>query len=128
MIIALISGVLLIISVAMFSFTFSYQGLNKAVIFTPIELFYEDITYTDEGAIFDRNVIKEKLQNYYQKMLPRYCKSYTDQYYFYNIEDESLCTTNNCGGVEITIDAILNLDYRYHRVMFYELTKGDSNG
>ena len=63
--------------------------------------------------------------SYYNNIIPRYSKNYTVDFYYYNLTDQSMCLTNNCDGVEITINCKLNLTYDYHRVMFYELKENN---
>lgn len=111
---------------AMFSFQFftlnySIQGLNRAIIYTPIELMMMDVSSQGSGVSFTTNEIEEHVLNYYNKTLPRYAKDYEVDFYFYNKEDDSICTSTYCDGVEITVDATLMISYKYHRVMFYEL-------
>ena len=111
---------------AMFSFQFftlnmSIQGLNRAIIYTPIELMMMDVSSSGNTARFTADDIEEHLTKYYNKALTKYVKEYDISFYFYNREDESICTSTYCDGVEITIDAKLLLTYNYHRVMFYEL-------
>ena len=110
----------------MFSFQFftldySIQGLNRAIIYTPIELMMMDVSSGGDGVKFTSDDIEEHLIEYYDKTLTKYVKDYTIDFYFYNREDESICTSTYCDGVEITIDAKLLLTYNFHRVMFYEL-------
>ncbi len=124
----LISAVLLVISISFFTFSYSMQGLNKSIINTPVELLYDDVNFMSENPKIVRAGVKVKLENYYKETLPKYCKDYSTQYYFYNSNDESLCTSNFCDGVEVTIDASLSLGYKYHRVMYYELRRGVHNG
>ena len=111
---------------AMFSFQFftlnmSIQGLNRAIIYTPIELMMMDVSSSGDTARFTADDIEEHLTKYYDEALTKYVKEYDISFYFYNREDESICTSTYCDGVEITIDAKLLLTYNYHRVMFYEL-------
>ena len=80
-----------------------------------------DVSNNDNKVRFTTNDIESHLIEYYDKTLTRYVKDYDITFYFYNREDESICTSNYCDGVEVTIDAKLLLTYNYHRVMFYEL-------
>ena len=121
MIYIFLAAIFAMFSFQFFSLNFSIQGLNRAIIYTPIELMMMDVSNNDNKVRFTTNDIESHLIEYYDKTLTRYVKDYDITFYFYNREDESICTSNYCGGVEVTIDAKLLLTYSYHRVMFYEL-------
>ena len=82
------------------------------------------LEYFELTGKINKEILVSNLDNYYDKMLPRYCKNYEVSYYFYNKEDESMCTSNYCNSIEVSVTAYLNLNYTYNRVMFYELKKG----
>ena len=121
MIYIFIAAVFAMFSFQFFTLNYSIQGLNRAIIYTPIELMMMDVSSGGDGVKFSSDDIEEHLIEYYDKTLTKYVKDYTIDFYFYNREDESICTSTYCDGVEITIDAKLLLTYNFHRVMFYEL-------
>ena len=114
MILLFISAILVSFTGLLFSLNFSMQGLNRAVINTPIELLYRTVSYEDDR-------VEEDLSHYYSKSLSRYCKDYTVDYYFYNKSDGSMCLNNRCDAVEITVSCKLIMNYTFYRVMYYEL-------
>lgn len=121
MIYIFIAAIFAMFSFQFFTLNFAIQGLNRAIIYTPIELMMMDVSNDGSKVSFTTNDIESHLLEYYDKTLTRYVKDYDISFYFYNRVDESICTSNYCDGVEITIDAKLLLTYNYHRVMFYEL-------
>ena len=121
MIIIFISALIGIFSLQLFVINFKIQGLNRAVICTPIEIFYRDVYANDLEANFTVEQIEEHLREYYDVALKKYVDDYEVNFYFYNKEDYSMCLDSYCDGVEISVDAELNLSYKYHRVMYYEL-------
>lgn len=121
MIYMFLAAVFAMFSFQFFTLNFSIQGLNRAIIYTPIELMMMDVSNNSNKISFTTNDIEEHLIEYYDKTLLRYVKEYDIEFYFYNRADESICTSSYCDGVEITIDAKLLLTYDYHRVMYYEL-------
>ena len=116
-----------IYAVQFFYLNFTIQGLNRAVISTPIELFYQDIEAVSGEGKFSVSEIEEHLDEYYEKALGKYVKSYQVEYYFYEPSDHSMCVERYCEALEVTIDAPLILTYTYHRVMYYELYRS-TNG
>ena len=121
MILLFISAILVSFTGLLFSLNFSMQGLNRAVINTPIELLYRTVSYEDEILKFEKDRVEEDLSHYYSKSLSRYCKDYTVDYYFYNKADGSMCLNNRCDAVEITVNCKLIMNYTFYRVMYYEL-------
>ncbi len=125
MILMLISPLIGLVSLQYFALNYSIQGLNRAILYTPIEIMYKGlITYGDKPLI-SRDDFEYIVLSYYNNIIPRYSKNYTVDFYYYNLTDQSMCLTNNCEGVEITINCKLNLTYDYHRVMFYELKENN---
>ena len=73
MFIALIIG---IFSLQYFVLNFRIQGINRAVIFTPVELFFQDVYSSEGGAKFTVDEIEIHLNEYYQKALSKYVDEY----------------------------------------------------
>ena len=123
MILLFLSAIMGIFSFQFFSLNFSIQGLNRAVISTPIELMYKVIvSYGDEPS-FNKKEFEKIVNDYYDHILPRYTKKYDVSFYYYNLSDESMCLTSTCNGVEITVSSVINLTYHYSRTMHYELSE-----
>lgn len=127
MIILFLSAILVVFCGMVFSLSFSIQGLNRAIINTPIELMYRTVEYRNDVLLFDTLEFKNDLLSYYDKALPRYAKSYNVEFYFYNIDDGSMCLGKRCEAVEITVNCKLMTEYDFRRVMYYEL-RSKNNG
>ncbi len=127
MILMLVSPLIGLVSLQYFALNYSIQGLNRAILYTPIEIMYKGVASLGEKPLISRDDFEYILMSYFDHIIPRYSKQYTVGFYYYNLSNESMCLTDNCEGVEITIDCKLNITYQYHRVMYYEL-KESSNG
>lgn len=127
MILMLVSTLIGLVSLQYFALNYSIQGLNRAILYTPIEIMYKGVSSLGEKPLISRDDFEYILMSYFDHIIPRYSKEYTVDFYYYNLSNESMCLTDNCEGVEITIDCKLNITYQYHRVMYYEL-KESSNG
>lgn len=125
MILMLISPLIGLVSLQYFALNYSIQGLNRAIIYTPIEIMYKGLITLGDKPLISRDDFEYIVLSYYNNIIPRYSKNYTVDFYYYNLTDQSMCLTNNCEGVEITINCKLNLTYDYHRVMFYELKENN---
>ena len=127
MIILFISAILYVFTSYLSILCFCYQGINRAVINTPIELMYSSIKIEDGSYSFDSGKFESTIMTYYESSLSRYTSSREIEFYYYNFEDGSMCLTNYCSAVEISIDCKLIFGTDYHRVMFYEI-RGGKNG
>lgn len=127
MILMLISPLIGLVSLQYFALNYSIQGLNRAILFTPIEIMYKGVVSLGDKPRISRDDFEYIVLSYYDHIIPRYSKEYTVDFYYYNLSDQSMCLTDTCEGVEITINCKLNITYNYHRVMYYEL-KESSNG
>lgn len=113
-----------VISLQYYGLNYQIQGLNRSIITTPIELMYKSVLVYGEQPMFEKSDFEDIVLSYYSTILTKYSKDYSVSFYYYNSEDYSMCLTNECDGVEITIDCKLNMTYQYHRVMFYEMSEG----
>ena len=127
MIIMLISPLIGLVSLQYFALNYSIQCLNRAILYTPIEIMHKGVVSLGDKPRISRDDFEYIVMSYYDHIIPRYCKNYSIDFYYYNLEDQSMCLTDNCEGVEITINCKLNITYDYHRVMYYEL-KESNNG
>ena len=123
MMIIFIAALMGVFSLQFFYLNWTIQGLNRSIISTPIELFYQDIIPSGGEAKFTVKEIEEHLDEYYQKSLSKYVQEYEVNYYFYNKIDESICVEDYCDALEVSVDAKLLVTYNYHRVMYYELRR-----
>lgn len=99
----------------------SFQGLNRAIIFAPIEIMYKDLKMVNDTLLFNVSKIENNMNEYYAKSLPKYCSSYTVEYFFYNEEDSGVCLDESCRGFEVTIRAEIVFSLVYERTMNYKV-------
>ena len=125
MIIAFFSAILLVFSLQFFTLNFSIQGLNRAVIYAPIELFYPQIEERNNTGVIEIENFETEMMKYYNRALKKYVDEYDVSFYYYNPSDQSMCIDKYCKAVEVTVNADLILNYKYHRVMYYEIKGND---
>ena len=125
--------ILFVIALTLFlfsSFTVSYrlQTINRVVIYTPSEIFelsipilsYEGST----GIHFDKNELQGRLKTYYDDNLKKVLPNYTMDLYFYNQNDQSICTSDSCQAVEVTISGTYMMVFKVSRSISYEIHRG----
>ena len=123
MIIVFLTAILISFTGQLYFLNYSIQGMNRAIISTPIELLFNTVSYEDGGVKFSKTMFEEVTISYYDNILYRYCKQYDIDFYYYNINDGSMCLSDSCEAVEITVESKLMNTYDFHRVMFYELVR-----
>ncbi len=121
----------LILTVFLFSsFTLSYrlQTINRVVINTPISIFESSISlvhYIEENNLyFDKEELRNNLEEYYDKNLKKTLKDYSMDLYFYNQVDHSICVTDKCDAVKVTINGSFFFTIEVTRTINYEIHKG----
>ena len=80
---------------------FSIQGLNRAIINTPIEMMYTSVEFSGSEANFNNEKFESLIISYYDNTVYRYCSSYDVEFYYYNENDGSMCIQKRYKSVEI---------------------------
>ena len=116
------------------SFTLSYRlsTINQVVIYTPIEIFEKSISLVNldehHTLSFDKTLLRTNLKNYYDENLHNVFKNYSLDLYYYNQSDGSICTSDKCDAVEVTVSGAYMYSFRYSRSVKYEIHKGAAYG
>ena len=121
MIIMFLAALLTVFCGQIYMLNFSIQGLNRAIINTPIEMMYTSVEFSGSEANFNNEKFESLIISYYDNTVYRYCSSYDVEFYHYNENDGSMCIQKRCKSVEINFECKLTTTYKYHRVMYYEI-------
>ena len=117
----------LILSFSSYALAFQINGINRAIVSTPVTIFessiYHNVDEEEPRVLISKKIVTEKLEKYYQKEMSKFTDDFTYEIYFYNKENDSMCVEDNCNAVEITFDASLMYNYQYHRIIHYEVYK-----
>jgi len=93
----------------------------------PISIFESSIPLVNESdeiiLFYDKEVLNNKLTSYFDKSIYKYVESYTLDIYYYNQEDFSICKSDSCNAVEITLDADINLLTTYSKTARFYIQK-----
>ena len=114
-----------------FTLTYRLQTINRAIINTPIELFETSIPLVnvDEANLyFDKIKLENKILDYYSSTIEEHFKTYDVDFYYYNQNDKSICVSDHCDAVEITISGNYFLTFTYEKSISYEIHKGAKYG
>ena len=120
----LFSLFLTVISFSFFVVNRRVNGINRTLRNIPISIFESSIPLVQESdepiIYYDKNILEDKLTSYFKKELPKYVDKYFVSYYYYEQEDRSICTSEYCTAVEITVYAKVVLEMNYQKsVSFY---------
>lgn len=98
----------------------------------PVEVFETAIPLVNvdisQGLYFDKTKLNKNVNNYLQSKLTGVMKDYTYSLYYYNQEDESICTSDKCNAVEVTVNGHYAYNFTYTRSVNYEIHKGAKYG
>lgn len=115
-------------SYLMLSYSYVLNGLNRTITNTPKSIFETAIPLTTHEEMvvlyFDQKILIQNYNSYLEKEVTKYVENYEVNYYFYNTQDGGFCDVTNCQGVEIEFSASIMFNYRYQRVMDYEIEEG----
>lgn len=128
MILLIITILFGVIGINLFAFSTRLTTVDRVVLRTPKELFESSIPLlTNDNTlvpIFDTEKLNQKLTYYYTTNLTKACKSFSFETYYYNKEDMSMCVSEKCTAVEVTVNANIIFNFNYSKTIFYEIRKG----
>lgn len=108
-------------------FVSSYRviGVNRTMLNIPREYFYLSVSLTksDSSIYFQKDTLENYVLDYFKRNVTKFTKKYNVDFFYYNPEDLSICTSTKCLGVEITLKTDLAFSYHYERTMYYEIRK-----
>ena len=111
-----------------FTISLKLQTINRAIIYMPVELFETAIPVTNinenEWLYFDKAKLNNNLSTYFENKLSNVMSDYTYSLYYYNQADGSICTSNKCNAVEVTVTGHYSFNFLYSRSVSYEIHKG----
>lgn len=125
MIVIFISLFIVVMSCNFFTISFQINGINRLVLATPIALFETSVVLfdlsNDESPYFDKQILEDNINSYFDFSLPRYSQDYDISVSYYNQEDHSICLSDKPEATEITIQATLDFSFEYQKTMYYEI-------
>ena len=123
-----IALLVVILSFQCFTITYRLNGINRTLLEIPLSIFEVAIPLVQENEemtlYYDKGFLINELTYYFDNKLPFYTDDYHLNYYFSNTGDSSMCLTNTCSAIEITLDAEIIFFSRYHKTARYEIREG----
>lgn len=99
----------------------------------PVEIFETaipviNLELVDNELHFDKYRLDKNVREYLKNKLTDVMKDYTYSLYYYNQQDESICTSDKCNAVELTVTGHYAFNFVYSRSISYEIHKGAKYG
>lgn len=116
-----------ILSLQFFTFTYRINGINRVMYNIPISIFEASIplvqTYESPIMYFDKDYLESELTSYVNKSIYKYTDEYDLSFYYYVQGDYSICRTEYCDAVEVTLNAKITLFDSYKKVARFHIQK-----
>ena len=116
-----------ILSLHFFSFTYRINGINRVMYNIPISIFEASIPLVQitetPNMYFDKAYLESELTSYIDKAIYKYTDHYSLKFYYYKQSDNSICKTNYCNAVEVTLNAQITLFNDYSKTMRFYIQK-----
>ena len=131
MIILFLTMFVTVLGFSFFTVSTKITGINRVMVNMPKEIFQASIPLVQDGdfiAYYDKRVLENNVESYLRQNLSKFTKKFRIAFYYYNQDDGSMCITNYCDAVEVSIRANVVFNYNYSRTMFYEIRKGNTYG
>ena len=108
-----------VMSLQMFTLTYRINGVNRTLFHIPLGIFESAIplvttTYYPD-VYFDKDMLEESLTYYFDTNLEKYVNKYTLSFYYYNQADDSICVSDKCDAVEVSLKADIMLTIKYQK-------------
>lgn len=104
----------------------NFSGVNRTFMSIYRGLIEASIAYIDEEGepidpYFKKDILETYLTNYFQENLTRYVTHYTASIYYFNYEDETVCTSKYCQAVKVSLDCQINFMFHYSKARIFYL-------
>lgn len=114
------------------NFTFGamkLSGVNRTFLSMYKGILESSVAYVDKDGYpikpyFLQDTLEDYVTNYLDKNLTRYVTHYEASIYYFNKEDETICTSEYCQAVKISLKCDINYFFHYSKARnFYINTK-----
>lgn len=98
----------------------SFSGVNRTFQIMYRGLVEASIAFADENgepveAYFKKNVLEQYVTNYLEDNLTRYVTHYKAAIYYFDKENQVVCTSSYCRSVKISLDCEINYFFHYSK-------------
>ena len=108
-----------LMSLQLFTLTYRINGVNRTMFNIPKGIFESSIPLVQNTyyptIYYDKTILEDSLTYYFDTNLHKYVSHFDLEFYYYNQQDDSICVSDKCNAVEITLKASIMLDIKYKK-------------
>lgn len=98
----------------------NYSSVNRTFLTMYKGVFEASVSSLDKNAkdikpYFNKNKLEEYVTKYLEDNLTKYVTSYQASIYYFNKSDDTLCTSQYCRAVRITLKTDINYFFHYEK-------------
>ena len=114
-----------------FSFgAMNFSGVNRTFLSMYRGLLESSVAYVDKNGnlvepYFDKVTLRNYVESYFEENLTRYVTHYEASIYYFNKEDDTLCTSDYCPSVKISLDCEINYFFHYSKARNFYINAKD---
>ena len=116
-----------VLSLQFFTFTYRINGINRVMLNIPISIFESAIPLVQDvdnpKMYFDKQYLMDELTSYMNNSIYRYTDHFSLDLYYYVQQDYSICRSEFCDAVEVTLNARITLFDDYSKTMRFYIHK-----
>ena len=98
----------------------NFSGVNRTFLSMYRGLLESSVAYVDKSGqlvdpYFDKETLRNYVINYFEDNLTRYVTHYEASIYYFSKEDDTLCTSDYCSSVKISLECEINYFFHYSK-------------
>jgi len=115
-----------VLSFTFFETTYQVNAVNRAFINVPIQLIENSVIIkeydgTYESIYINQDRLETSFHTYFDENIAKYTDEYSLEFIYMDPETKGVCTSEECRGFKVYLDAKIGLSFNYHKGMYYEV-------
>ena len=107
-----------------------YSGVNRTFLTMYKGVLESSVAYINASGnlvtpYFEKETLHDYVESYLEENLTRYVTHYEASIYYFNKEDETLCTSKYCTAVKISLDCEINYFFHYSKARNFYVNSAD---
>ena len=105
-----------------------YSGVNRTFLSMYRGIFECSVSQVNEYGepvppFFDKERLENYIVNYFEQNLTRYVTHYKAAIYYFDDEDQTVCTSSYCSSVRISLDCEINCFFHFTKARNYYINE-----
>ena len=108
----------------------NFSGVNRTFLSMYKGVLESSVAYINTSGnlvtpYFNKETLRDYVEGYLEENLTRYVTHYEASIYYFNKEDETLCTSKYCTAVKISLDCDINYFFHYAKARNFYINVED---